>query len=378
MRGSSSSSSLSNPFPPTIQALESRQLLTITLADGVLTIDGTSDAETISVQLNDAGRIAATQGETTRRFDAGDVERIVVRGKGGDDDITVANNLDIRALLRGGGGNDTILGGGGRDRIVGGSGNDRLRGRASDDTVTGSSGADQIFGNAGTDQLFGNKGDDLVRGNSSPDLLYGGAGDDRVIGNGGADILAGDNEDDLALQGDPDPATPTGADELIGGKGADILLAHRGDDTLTGGGGGDVFDARDGNDTLTDRDNTETIPRNAVFDGTIVSRDEVTLRIIVDGDDVLIPSGAGELPGGTSAAEATDNDGTIEFRDQIPRTFRLLEFFQAWGVTLDENHVGQFAAGPGETVSMTVNGVPNTDFSNYEITDGDVIFIEIG
>ncbi|WP_277344991.1 calcium-binding protein, partial [Metapseudomonas otitidis] len=115
---------------------------------------------------------------------------------------------DEGALLRGGGGDDTIYGGLGEDVIYGGDGAD---------TVKAGDKSDQIYGGDGENKLFGEDGSDLVVGGADADYLDGGKGADTLKGGGGRDIYIVDVED-------------TVEDDLLG-MGAVIL----GNKLLTGG-----------------------------------------------------------------------------------------------------------------------------------------------
>ena len=81
------------------------------------------------------------------------VERILVFGLRGDDDIAIDDDIDIATLIWGGEGNDRIRGGGGNDVILGQQGDDR---------IYGSSGRDILIGGAGSDKIYGDEGEDIL------------------------------------------------------------------------------------------------------------------------------------------------------------------------------------------------------------------------
>jgi Ca2+-binding RTX toxin-like protein len=99
--------------------------------------------------------------------------RIIARGLGGNDVITVNSKITQGADLYGGTGNDTLTGG------------------------------------AGDDRLFGEDGNDRLTGGKGHNLLVGGAGDDRLTNGGTASVLIGGS----------------GADTITAGKGGDLLIA---------------------------------------------------------------------------------------------------------------------------------------------------------
>ena len=85
---------------------------------------------------------------------------------------------------------DILRGHGGDDTIVAGSGNDRIEGNDGDDVVRGGPGNDAIFGGAGDDRLYGDAGNDLIIGGNGHDRIDCGPGDDTVEGVGPFDTVA--------------------------------------------------------------------------------------------------------------------------------------------------------------------------------------------
>ena len=97
----------------------------------------------------------------------------------GDDFLFGGSSLaDLRDVIFGGDGNDSLDGGWGNDDLNGGNGHD---------TVLGDFGADTVIGNAGNDLIGGGAGADLMFGNAGNDTLNGGFGFDRLNGGAGAD-----------------------------------------------------------------------------------------------------------------------------------------------------------------------------------------------
>jgi Ca2+-binding RTX toxin-like protein len=94
-----------------------------------------------------------------------------VNAGGGDDEVSVAKDIQVPVTMRGGGGDDLLIGGAGPDKLIGGDGSDRLIGRH---------GADALFGGDGRDVLLGGAGNDALRGGAGNDLLRGGAGSDDL------------------------------------------------------------------------------------------------------------------------------------------------------------------------------------------------------
>jgi Ca2+-binding RTX toxin-like protein len=94
-----------------------------------------------------------------------------VNADGGDDRISVSNQVTIPVTMRGGSGDDVLTGGRGPDKLIGGSGDDRL---------SGGGGADLLFGSAGNDLAVGGPGDDVIVTDSGKDVVKRGAGEDSV------------------------------------------------------------------------------------------------------------------------------------------------------------------------------------------------------
>jgi hypothetical protein len=111
---------------------------------------GTSDAF-IKVVVNGVSQTFARGTGTAA------INRIVAHGNGGNDTITIFDDLSatIASALYGGDGNDTLKGGKGANFLDGEDGNDNL---------SGGSGNDIVIGSLGTDVVHGNQGDDVVIG----------------------------------------------------------------------------------------------------------------------------------------------------------------------------------------------------------------------
>jgi Ca2+-binding RTX toxin-like protein len=182
-------------FRPLIEPLEVRRLLTASVVDGVLYVDGTDAADNIAVD-RPAGSQAfeVTIGGEKTTVSGDGVRGVLVRGGDGDDvvrvsveePVAVPAGLQPRAgrgkpavRVEGGQGNDTLhadvaggamlLGGGDPDRLTGGAGDDVLRGGYSDDQLAGNDGADSMWGGPGRDGMDGGDGQDRLRGGTGRD-----------------------------------------------------------------------------------------------------------------------------------------------------------------------------------------------------------------
>ncbi|MFK7820378.1 MAG: hypothetical protein AB8G99_16780 [Planctomycetaceae bacterium] len=201
------------------------------LNDGVLTVRGTAESDSISVTQK-GSQVTATVNGTKALFDAGDIQQIEVFAGEGNDKVkaTGANPVTVY----GDGGNDNIKGSNGPDTIFGGAGNDIINGGNGRDSLFGEEGSDKINGGNGDDYLSGDIGRDLIKGGSGDDVVYAGGGSDKVIGGKGNDELYGE----------------AGHDNITGGGDSDTIYGGAGNDTLKGNGGADSLFGEEGIDAL--------------------------------------------------------------------------------------------------------------------------------
>jgi hypothetical protein len=208
----------------TIQAAEMQGTTLVvggTTGDDVVRIDPHGQSTATNVTINGVG-----QGS----FDG--VTAIVVYGQAGNDDIAVANQVTLPALLFGGDGDDVLHGGGGNAVLVGGAGYNVL---------LGGSGRSVLIGGSGTNVLVGQSGDDLlIAGTTSFDNNVAGLlavlaewSSDRdyltrianLTGTGsGADFASRLNGDYFLLAGQTVFAD-AGGSTLVGGPGQDWFFA---------------------------------------------------------------------------------------------------------------------------------------------------------
>ena len=266
-----------------IESLEKREVMaanfTAALADGVLAINGSEQADTIIVrQANNQITIDGFDG----KFDASKVTALKIDARGGDDVIslnTVGHIVDKPSMIDAGAGNDFVRGGrgndivnlgagddyastgGGDDIVFGGAGNDLIYthdgndlvyGDDGDDVITLHQGDDVAYGGAGKDKIFASAGNDRIDGGSDSDELYGGAGDDHILGGNGADSIWAEDGNDRVEAGSGDDQVRGGAgnDTLYGEAGADTVFGELGNDLIIGGDGSDTLRGGDGDDRL--------------------------------------------------------------------------------------------------------------------------------
>ena len=179
--------------------------------DGTLFIVGTDGTDVLETAERRNRVIVRANGDRTR-WDADDVNRLVICGLDGADDIRRGGaHSSAPAFIDGGSGGDFLRGGDGPDTIHGGNGRDTLRGGRGHDELHGDGGNDRIRGQQGHDLIDGGDGNDRLYGGVGADIISGGQGVDRVRGNAGADLLIGGADRDTVDGG-------LGGDLLIGGS----------------------------------------------------------------------------------------------------------------------------------------------------------------
>lgn len=188
------------------EPLEARRVLTASIEDGILSIEGTAGDDTITITQNALGTIVVTgvDGVPDGTEFTGVTQVFVSLGRGDDTFETIGNlfsappSFPIGLAVFGGGGNDTIIGGNGDDRLRGGNNRDTIFGMGGDDIIKGKRGHDLLIGGEGDDRLVGNAGNDEIHGSGGNDLIRGGRGDDELFaGLGGSNVLRGHGGSDL-------------------------------------------------------------------------------------------------------------------------------------------------------------------------------------
>jgi Ca2+-binding RTX toxin-like protein len=121
-----------------------------------------------------AFQVVDTNGDGQPNVDLFSVNRIVINGQGGADQLGVRGSgyvgtqgftlsaSKLPLTLNGGGGNDDLSGGNKADVGNGGGGNDDLSGGKEDDILRGQEGDDDLDGDGGTDTCIGGPGSDTT------------------------------------------------------------------------------------------------------------------------------------------------------------------------------------------------------------------------
>lgn len=286
------------------ESLETRQLMSASLVNGILTVTGTNLADILAVS-QDATRVRVNDNGAVRTFALASVKSVVVDGLAGNDQLLGRSNLQKPLTLRGGEGNDTLTGGAKADTFEGGNGTDtadysirsvnlnisldniandgaagegdnvksdveNIKSGSGSDSIYGSSAANSLDAGAGADRVDADAGNDTIRGGRGNDTLSGGAGNDQILGEEDHDTIYG-NINPLSLitrlstritgkygkkTFDPTIRTFPGSffgtdnDVISGGEGSDTVYASAGNDTVRGDGWADKLYGGDGNDLL--------------------------------------------------------------------------------------------------------------------------------
>ena len=128
-------------------------------SQAILVIVGSQGPDDIKVKLKDANHYTVSIGDHYEdvRFRGtvfGDVRKILVFAHGGDDRVTMNDDVELTAEVWGGAGDDAIKGGSANDVLLGESGDDRLWGGDGRDIIVGGTGADKLYGNGHDDILI--------------------------------------------------------------------------------------------------------------------------------------------------------------------------------------------------------------------------------
>jgi Ca2+-binding RTX toxin-like protein len=239
---------------PMMESMESRRLMSVTLADvaytgattiyvepawspttmvnGNITAQGTVYDDRIYVWQENSTTIGINNNGHYSYWYAPSVNHIYVNGGDGGDHLIVYEGMTKNVTLRGDNGGDILQGGNGNDNVYGGEGFDDCSGGWGNDNIDGGNHADWLSGEGGDDVVSGGLGDDTGYGGAGNDWIYGGSENDRLDGGDGTDNMYGG----------------WGNDNMTGGNGTDWMYGEQGNDVLTGGASTDYLRGGDGDD----------------------------------------------------------------------------------------------------------------------------------
>jgi len=258
--------------------LELASIINLVLAagldNGVLTVTGTDNAESIVISQA-ADQIVVDIDGVQSSFPAADVAQISIAALAGDDTIVV--NVNRPTMILAGAGNDAITGSdGGADIVFGQQGGDTFAGRGGDDTFTWNPGD-------GSDVIDGGDGDDTH--------VFNGSGADETIDvtpDGGRIVLfrnVGSIVMDIGTFENITVNALGGSDIISGAVGLQPLLALL---ALDGGAAGDFINGGDGNDLLLGGDGNDTVDGNRGADTAFLGAgDDAFIWDPGDGSDVV-------------------------------------------------------------------------------------------
>lgn len=124
--------------------------------DGTWLISGTGGDDNIVVRRDESGLVVSNGESWSVRLPLR-TKGLVIRGRAGNDTITIDPSVGpMDVVLHGDAGNDVLCGGPGNDRLYGGAGNDRLYGGDGDDILVdvGGGSRDRAAGGAGLDSFW--------------------------------------------------------------------------------------------------------------------------------------------------------------------------------------------------------------------------------
>ena len=101
------------------------------------------------------------------------------------------------------------------------------------------------------------------------------------------------------------------------------------------------------------------------------------LRITVNGSGVAVPDGIGLTPC-MRPLHTHDDSGHIHIEYKHRSDFTLGEFFEVWGQPFDSSQVLQHKVGGGATLTMKVDGDPNSEFRALVLRNGQQVEILFG
>src|SRR5258706_35953 len=149
------------------EALEPRRLMSASLVSGVLTVKGTTSADSIvlSLKSGDLTKLEVNVNSVTSDFALTSITKVVVYGSAGNDMIKVDNIFGVvpfGVTEKGGDGNDLLIGGNRIDDLLGGLGDDELRGMAGNDPLDGGAALDSLIGGLGDDHFVWDKITEII------------------------------------------------------------------------------------------------------------------------------------------------------------------------------------------------------------------------
>lgn len=104
----------------------------------------------------------------------------------------------------------------------------------------------------------------------------------------------------------------------------------------------------------------------------------ITLKITYLGTPMKLPNNIGVEDGCMKPIDTHDGSSEqihIHYTRKYP--FTIGNFFSVWGLIFNENQLGPTIASERRQIKMKVNGVPNADFEDYVMENGDLVEIAV-
>ena len=206
--------------------------LSPSLTNDALVIKTGDQADTVHIGKGKNGALTAKINEQTYSIqpseELGSGQKLVIQTQGGNDTVTIDDEVESEVIVEGGDGDDVINAGGGRSRIFGGAGNDTIRLGRGTGYAEGNDGNDTIYGGRGKSVLYGNNGNDRLFGYTGPDAnptyIDGGAGNDLLVGGSAHSVMNGGLGNDTLLG--------KGRSTFYSGNGNDCVISNNKEDLI--------------------------------------------------------------------------------------------------------------------------------------------------
>jgi Ca2+-binding RTX toxin-like protein len=270
------------------------------LAGGPLTVvlGGAGEGTATGAGNDTLVGIEGVRGGNSNDTLTGDQFANIIRGNGGDDSMVGGDGFDIVDYGNAGGAIEVHLGNG---TAIGAAGNDEF------------TGFEMVISGGYDDTLTGSNANDVLRGGNGNDLIDGGAGTDRAdyrravssvtVSLATGQSSGGDGNDTLSAIENLRGSLLYG-DALTGDTLANRLEGLGGDDTLSGGAGADTLVGDIGNDSYVVDVSTDVIVEAAAA-GTDTVTSTAATYTLSDNIEFLILGGSAGIAGTGSAGANT-------------------------------------------------------------------------
>ena len=249
----STNRSSKNRFIPSFEALESRELMSVTAVTinaGLLRV--VCDGGNNNVSITSQSPVVVAKAPAVASG-AASLYTITVR------DLTKTTNnywivptSSVKTIeIDAGAGNDTIISNAAAPTTVyAGNGNNHVE--------TGA-GNDNVFAGAGNNTIITNDGNDIVSCGFGDNTILGGNGNDRLTAAGGSNTIFGGAGDDTISSG-LNPLRPNAVSLLFGDVGNDTIVSGNRNDTVDGGIGYDTVNVKAGTNLKNAENVTISVP----------------------------------------------------------------------------------------------------------------------